>query len=256
MKKLLSAVLFVLLLIGPARPTTLEARTGGEPIRSRLGACIWPNDPILRLVVHRTRRVHLGSWVLFSDLSGRVSESIDDPVITSATVAVPCELVRLVRTAVRRRIPVEWKYGKLDGLAEVADLITPFFQAAADRVGKPLHFLNPEMVLRMDLLGRSHALFIGRLLRARCERPRGCRAAGRIGGGDGHPGRVGAHADAAVLLFARPHGGHFAVCDGARTDVLRQRLHRQGRLLEVWPHLRADLLCRPPGDRVALAADG
>ena len=86
---------------------------------------------------------------------------------------------------------------------------------------------------------------------------RGCRAAGGIGGGDGYPGRASPVPTLTLLCCYSLGlmGVISAVTRRARTYVLRQRLRRQGRLLEVWPHLRADLLCRPPGDRVALAAD-
>src|SRR5947209_775163 len=50
----------------------------------------------------RVKKTHLGSWALFCDLSGRVRQTIDNPIITSAAVAVPVDLVRPLRTRMRR----------------------------------------------------------------------------------------------------------------------------------------------------------
>lgn len=41
---------------------------------------------------------HLGSWCIFSDLSGQVMANLFNPIITAASVAVPQEIVGLVRT--------------------------------------------------------------------------------------------------------------------------------------------------------------
>ena len=71
----------------------------------------------------------------------------------------------------------------------------------------------------------------------------GNRAAGGARGRLQHSRPVGADADDAVPLFAGPDGRDLALRHRARADVLRQWLHRQKRLLEVRPDLRADLLC-------------
>ena len=139
------------------------------------------------------RAAHLGSWAIFSDLSGQVMPNLFNPIITAAAVAVPQEIVGLVRTQVRRRVPTKWKNGGLTGLTASADVIvkhhlryavsqlhvaddtkwqtyfkegTAFHREALDKVGTPMHFLQPDLVLRMELLTRPVASLLGRLLQA------------------------------------------------------------------------------------------
>ncbi|MEY9206235.1 hypothetical protein ABIF05_005345 [Bradyrhizobium elkanii] len=66
---------------------------------------------------------------------------------------------------------------------------------------------------------------------------------------------VGADPDAALRLFAGPDGRDLALCHGTGADVLRQRLYRQRRLLEIRADFRPDLLCRIVADRVALVTN-
>lgn len=69
---------------------------------------------------------NLGSWAFFCDLSGHVRETIDNPIITTAAVAIPIDLVRPLRTRVRHRFPgtkTKFKYGGLDGLSKVAKIL-------------------------------------------------------------------------------------------------------------------------------------
>lgn len=66
---------------------------------------------------------------------------------------------------------------------------------------------------------------------------------------------LGADADT-LCVYSFGLMGDLALRDfGTRADVFRQRLHREGRFLEVRPDLWHDLFYRPPGDRAALAAD-
>jgi hypothetical protein len=138
--------------------------------------------------------VHLGSWVFFSDLSGQVTTKLANPIITAVAVAIPKDLVSPLRTQVRRQVPAKWKTGRLAGLSTVVGLIErhglrvavsqlhvadeakwetyigdgeAFRQMAVARAGKPLHYLQPELWLRAELLMRPSAHIMGRLLSAR-----------------------------------------------------------------------------------------
>lgn len=144
-----------------------------------------------------TRPVHLGSWALFCDLSGRVRGPVDNPIVTTAAVAVPVDLVRPVRTQVRRLFPGErtkWKYGKLPGFEKVVRVLegrglavavnqlhigdlkkwTRYFEQGKEFVAEAgTHlkevppYLEPSMTLRMRLLGGGFAQLVGRLMRLR-----------------------------------------------------------------------------------------
>lgn len=151
-----------------------------------------------RLDVEMKKPIHLGSWSLFCDLAGRVQETLDNSVITIAAVGVPREVVRTLRTKIRRLFPgdrAKWKYGRLAGLETAAVVIEEqrllhlavyqmhvanatlwgryfqqgkdFIRDAAANLPKPLSYLEPSMTLRMRLLGGTLATLIGRLLRAR-----------------------------------------------------------------------------------------
>lgn len=137
--------------------------------------------------------VHLGSWGLYCDLSGRVRETVDNPVVTIAAVAISVDVTRPLRTRVRRALPGEnakWKYGELAGLRKVADLISTFqIQVAIDQLhiadrarwrryfeegkrflqeaSEPIPFAEPGMTLRMRLLGGAVATLSGRVMRSR-----------------------------------------------------------------------------------------
>ena len=98
-------------------------------------------------------------------------------------------------------------------------------------------------------------LFLDPLFLLQHHLARGGGAAGGACGGHQHSRSVGADADAFMRLLAGTDGGDLALRHRARADVLRQRLHREGRFLEVRPDLRRDLFCRSSGDRAAVAAD-
>jgi hypothetical protein len=131
---------------------------------------------------------------MVSDLSGQVSANLFNPIITAATVAIPQDVVGLVRTKTRDLLPTKWKHGALAGLATAVDLVVRyqlrycvsqlhvadeagwrryfddggvFHREAVQRMGKPMHFLQPDLVLRMELLMRPGVQIVGRLLRAR-----------------------------------------------------------------------------------------
>jgi len=132
--------------------------------------------------------------MFFSDLSGQVSAKLFNPIITAVVVAIPQDVARLVRTRVRRRLPTKWKSGGLAGLRTCVDLLVNhrlrcavsqlhvgneakwadyfnagevFRRTALEKVSEPLHYLQPELVLRMELLMRPGAHLLGSLRRAR-----------------------------------------------------------------------------------------
>jgi hypothetical protein len=140
----------------------------------------------------------LGSWYMCSDVSGRVSESPNNPLQTVAVVAIPPELERQARGRLVKAFdgePVKWKKGGLVGWAKAATLIRTLnlpvhvlhvhadkpelwatwfedarrFQAeAAPRVrGRRMPYLNGDTALRMLLFSRAFARIGGALLRTR-----------------------------------------------------------------------------------------
>jgi hypothetical protein len=140
--------------------------------------------------------VHLGSWAIFCDIAGQVSESPANPVVTTAAVGVPSDVCETLRRRLVRAFggaAVKWKHGKLEGLrllqkaaapyhyrAAVLDLYreaeswTRFYRQAAefrDRAradtGKRLWYLDGNEVMRMLLMGEGFSQLIGRLLRSR-----------------------------------------------------------------------------------------
>lgn len=139
------------------------------------------------------RRVHLGSWTFFCDISGRVRQTIDSPIVTTAAVAVPVDLVSTLRTRMRRLFPgdkMKWKYGGLAGLERIVDVLVTHDLALAvyqlhigdaaswiryfeqgkefmSRTGDDAAYLQPSMTLRMRLLAGTFAQLFGRMLRAR-----------------------------------------------------------------------------------------
>ncbi len=139
----------------------------------------------------------IGAWSFYTDIAGQVSRSPGNPIVTIATVGIPRELVRPVRSRLLRGFlgpPVKWKDGKLEGLRVVVDLIVArqlqvgvtqvhcgdperwrgyYDQAdrivadATRRVGRRLPFLDGDTALRMFLFTQSSAAVMGRVLRAR-----------------------------------------------------------------------------------------
>lgn len=144
-----------------------------------------------------TKEVYLGSWAFFCDLSGRVRKTIDNPITTTAAVAVPVDLVNPLRTRVRQRFPgdkTKWKYGRLAGLATVTKVLAvhrlpvavyqvhiadpakwsryfeqgeEFIRNAEPDLRDKATFAHPSMTLRMRFLAASFASLAGRLMRAR-----------------------------------------------------------------------------------------
>lgn len=136
---------------------------------------------------------HLGSWLMFSDLSGQIAAAVHSPIITAAAVAVPRDAAGSIRTTLRRKVAEKWKYGKLAGLASIVALVEghdlpaavfhlhvsdrakwaeyfslgrEFAATAERRTGAKMAYLRPDMMLRMELLGLPCAHIVGRLLRA------------------------------------------------------------------------------------------
>ncbi|HEV8676835.1 MAG TPA: hypothetical protein VGX21_22595 [Methylomirabilota bacterium] len=157
------------------------------------------------MVEQATKRLRqIGSWSLYTDIAGQVSRNPGNPVVTVATVGIPKDLVRVVRSRLRRGFqgsPTKWKHGKLAGFQVVEDLVVAHrlqvgvlqihcadperwrsYYEQADRVaaevtrrtGKPLPFLDGDTALRMFLFTQSSAGVVGRILRARA--PWGSRA--------------------------------------------------------------------------------
>lgn len=72
-------------------------------------------------------RRHVGSWAIFCDIAGQVSQSPNNPVVTAVAVAVGREVVAQVRkrlVAAFEGNPVKWRRGKLPGLRKVMGLTT------------------------------------------------------------------------------------------------------------------------------------
>lgn len=142
------------------------------------------------------RGVHLGSWSVFCDIAGQVSQSPANPVVTVAAVGIAAEVVHDARRRLLRRFDgrtVKWKSGAAAGFAQIAALATTlrtpiciyqvhsdgtrwaefyrqalsFHQEAKEKTGKPLAFLDGDEVMRMSLFGEVFAELVGRLLRAR-----------------------------------------------------------------------------------------
>jgi hypothetical protein len=140
----------------------------------------------------------LGSWVIYSDVSGQVSEAPKNPLQTVAAVAIPVELERQTRSRLLRAFdgePVKWKKGGLPGFAKAATLIRTLslpvyvlhvhanrpevwatwfedarrFQAeAAPRVERRrMPYLDGDTALRMRLFSVAFAKLAGYLLRTR-----------------------------------------------------------------------------------------
>jgi len=142
-------------------------------------------------------RLSLGSWAFFCDLSGHVQERFDNPIVTTAAIAVPQELLSALRTQVGDAFPgndTKWKYGKLDGFRTARELIVghqlpfavsvtfiadptkwqsyfangkDFCAKAAALSGESLVFATPDLTLRMRFLAKAIAALVGRVLRTR-----------------------------------------------------------------------------------------
>ena len=67
---------------------------------------------------------YLGSWVISSDLAGRLSAGDANPLVTVAAVAVPREVQGSLRSRLRRSPGQKWKIGKLAGLGTILTHIT------------------------------------------------------------------------------------------------------------------------------------
>jgi hypothetical protein len=122
------------------------------------------------------RRVHLGSWTFFADISGRVRQTIDNPIVTTAAVAVPVDLVSTLRTRMRRLFPgdkIKWKFGGLPGFERIVDVLVKndlavavyqlhigdatswirYFEQGREfmsKAGDDAAYLQPSMTLRID----------------------------------------------------------------------------------------------------------
>ena len=79
----------------------------------------------------------------------------------------------------------------------------------------------------------ADAVLLDSLLLFEPHSPHGGSATGRARSGRRHWRNPDADVDAVVRLLARAHGRDLALCDRASADLLRQRLHRQARLLEI-----------------------
>lgn len=149
------------------------------------------------------RRRHLGSWSIFCDIAGQVSESPNNPIVTVAAVAVPPEQLKPLRHTLVNRFcgkPEKWKNGKLSGLETVRSLLVKFnlpvvagtnyvgdqprwqeffrdadtFCAADERRrGKEETYLKGHTTLRMRLLCQGFARLVRELLGQRLFRPVG-----------------------------------------------------------------------------------
>jgi hypothetical protein len=76
----------------------------------------------------------LGSWTLFCDIAGQMSEKSDSTVVTLAAVAVPREVVSTARRKLAKAFddqPVKWRTGRLEGLQHIAELIVSLRLPAA-----------------------------------------------------------------------------------------------------------------------------
>lgn len=142
------------------------------------------------------KSVHLGTWTLYADIAGQVSKSPQNPVVTSAAVAIAPEIESAVRRQVLQRFhgePKKWKHGKLDGLARVVALVAKYHLPAAvvhvhrtserwmrfydqaqvfnrqalEKVGRSLSFLDGEEVMRLQLMAHALAHLVGCVLRQR-----------------------------------------------------------------------------------------
>ena len=68
----------------------------------------------------------LGSWTLFCDIAGQMSETSDATVVTLASVAVPRDLVSLARSKLAKAFgerPLKWKTGRLAGMQHAVEVI-------------------------------------------------------------------------------------------------------------------------------------
>jgi hypothetical protein len=141
------------------------------------------------------KKKHLGMWHIVCDVAGRVTRKIEDPVLTVGAVAVPPELVRELRTALRR-LPGKWRVGGVPGLRGVTDRIVSralpvlgkyIYRSAAGHwdafwtfgegetrrlegvVGRKLPYLQPGTLLRTWLFLQAASALIGAILKARLE---------------------------------------------------------------------------------------
>jgi hypothetical protein len=140
---------------------------------------------------------NLGAWTFFCDISGRVRETVDNPIITTVAVMVPRDAVNPLRTRMRHRFPgtkTKFKYGGLEGLSKVVKIMADhrlaaavqqvnigepamwaryfadgkeFIAAAAPEITRDPAFVHPAMTLRMQFLASAFAMLSGRLLQAR-----------------------------------------------------------------------------------------
>jgi hypothetical protein len=140
--------------------------------------------------------IDLGSWTIFSDIAGQVSERVDNPIVTIAAVAV----ARADIGEARRQLvagfggqPRKWRDGRVTGFANIARVATDFqirtaawqlyrqseqwrqfyeqaqvfHEEATSRSGERLTFLKGDDSMRMFLFIRASDHLVGNLLKAR-----------------------------------------------------------------------------------------
>jgi hypothetical protein len=139
----------------------------------------------------------IGSWAIFGDVAGQMSELSDAPVMSLVGVAVARDVVASARKRLARGFegkPEKWKTGRLAGLKQVTGLVVSSqfpvvvshihkgepahwarffeqgraFMAEAERkLGDRLPYLEVDATLRMHLLSSVVAKMVGRILAAR-----------------------------------------------------------------------------------------
>src|ERR1051325_5137802 len=142
----------------------------------------------------RRSRVHLGSFVMFCDVAGRVTRDNRNPLATAAVVAIPVELLNRVRGRLSRAFegkPVKFKHGGLAGFSRATNVVvahglwaavahihraTPdewrvfwdtgaaFVKEAEKRSGETWPEAEGQTLLRMRMLAAPFATFVGHLL--------------------------------------------------------------------------------------------
>ncbi len=149
-----------------------------------------------RLTTSRSPEQVLGTWSVFCDIAGRVSEVLENPIITVVAVGVSGRVVGTTRRRLLAsfgRKPKKWRDGRLPGLRRVVDFIVAghlpvivyqlhlsdparwrlyfakgkAFSAVARARGEDLPFLDPDLQYRMQLLSSGFSIWIGRVLRTR-----------------------------------------------------------------------------------------